>query len=284
MNYGERGDFKQAETYLRQALALQRRLHGNVHPDLAEAMNNLGWALMGLNQPVGAEPLYRLALEMKRRMLGDAHPELAAGLNNLAFVLETRRDFKGAEKAYREALAMNRKLLGDSHPDIAMTMSNLAFVLYQKGDHQAGIELLKGSLSMSRHELGSEHPDVAGTASDLAYLLTGEGADSEAEQLVDESLAIRRRCWVAIIRKWAAPSTSGRTCCSPPIASRKPGKRPRRRDEYSRSACRRITGKSRWRRTWRVRRWSVCVTTRTPSDCCSTARMGCRRPPCRVSL
>ena len=83
---------------------------------------------------------------------------------------------------------------------------------------------------MSRSELGAEHPDVAGTASDLGYLLTLGGR-------LRRSGAARRRepgnspqgARRANIRRWAAHSTSRRTCCSPSTASRKPGKRPRGR-------------------------------------------------------
>ena len=98
VNFGERGDFKQAEMYLRAgADDAAQAAPGRCIPTLAEAMNNLAWALMGLGQPAEAEPLYREALEMKRKLCGDAHPELAAGLNNLAFTREMRGDYRGAE-------------------------------------------------------------------------------------------------------------------------------------------------------------------------------------------
>ena len=51
VNFGERGDFKQANAYLHEALAMQRELHGSVHPDLAEALNNLAWSLMVSTSP-----------------------------------------------------------------------------------------------------------------------------------------------------------------------------------------------------------------------------------------
>ena len=63
VNFGERGDFKQAEVYLRQALELQSELHPGVHPDLAEAMNNLAWALQELGEFDGGRgALSRVAL------------------------------------------------------------------------------------------------------------------------------------------------------------------------------------------------------------------------------
>ena len=125
VNFGERGNFNQAVVYLRQALELQRDLHAGLHPDLAEAMNNLAWALQELGEYDEAETLYRESLYVKRKLLGDAHPELAAGLINLAYVLETRGDYRGAEKAYREELK--------DHPRNGWSLLGLQQALKGKG-------------------------------------------------------------------------------------------------------------------------------------------------------
>ena len=98
VNFGERGDFKQAEVYLRQALASSAKLHPGAHPDLAEAINNLAWALQESRRVHGGRGAVPRGAGLKRKLLGDAHPELAAGLNNLGFVLETRGDYRGAER------------------------------------------------------------------------------------------------------------------------------------------------------------------------------------------
>jgi tetratricopeptide (TPR) repeat protein len=193
---GDRDDFKGAEVYLRQALEMQRQLQKGkgAHPLLAEALNNLAWALNGLGRPAEAEPLYREALEMKRKLYPDGHIELASGLNNLAFTREMLGDYRGAESAYREALAMNRKRLQkDSSPEIAANLSNLAFVLYAKGDRREAVDMLRQSLDMNRREETPNLPTIAGGATALAYWLIDVRGYDEAERLVQESLAIRRK-------------------------------------------------------------------------------------------
>jgi tetratricopeptide (TPR) repeat protein len=194
VNAGDREDYKQAEVYLRQALEIQRKLQEDAaHPLLAEALNNLAWALMSLGRPAEAEPLLEEALEMKRKLYRDSHYELASGLNNLAYTREMLGDFAGAEDAYREALAMNRRRLGASHPEIAANLTNLSYVLYAKGEHRAAIEMLRESLDMNRRELPADHNTIASVATGLANLLIGERGYAEAERLVEESLGIRRR-------------------------------------------------------------------------------------------
>ena len=96
---------------LREAAAMQRALHPDKpHPALAQATDNLAFALMELGKPEEAEPLSRLALSMKRQLYGEIHPETSLGLNNLAYVFEARKRYDDAEGAYRQALAINRQL------------------------------------------------------------------------------------------------------------------------------------------------------------------------------
>ncbi len=193
LNYYERGQYDKAVAQLRDALAMQKKLHPSAHPALAQSIDNLAYALAALGKFDEAEPLTRQALAMKRLLYGEVHPETAMGLNNLAYLLESRGNFTGAETTYREALAVNRKLLGASHPTIALNLSNIAFVEYAKGARLSAINNLRESLDMSRRELGPDHPEVGGRASSLAYWLTEEGKYDEAGLLVDEALAIRRK-------------------------------------------------------------------------------------------
>ena len=53
---------------LREAVAMQRKLHDGPHPDLAEALNNLGFVTPDNKE---AEKLFREALAMKRVLYSD---------------------------------------------------------------------------------------------------------------------------------------------------------------------------------------------------------------------
>jgi tetratricopeptide (TPR) repeat protein len=172
---------------------MQRKLHPQGHPALAEAINNVAWVLMNQDRPDEAEPLYAEVLAMQRKLFGDAHPDLAVALNNVGFARDRRGDLRGAEASYLEALRMNRRLLGERHPEVAKMMSNLALVIYAQGRRSEAIDLQRASLAMRRDLLGNEHPDVAGAAASLAYWLADAGSLDEAEALVNESLATRRR-------------------------------------------------------------------------------------------
>ena len=63
-----------AEPLYREALDMQRKLLGDAHPDLALALNNLGYARERRGDYRGAEAAYQEALKMNRALLGERHP------------------------------------------------------------------------------------------------------------------------------------------------------------------------------------------------------------------
>ena len=87
---------------LREAVAMRREIHDGPHPQLAEALNNLGFVIDETGQNSEAEQLFREALEMKRVLLGSDHPEIAIGLNNVAFALYEQRKYDAGGGLLRE--------------------------------------------------------------------------------------------------------------------------------------------------------------------------------------
>ena len=190
----QRGDLKAAIPLMQGALDIQRRLHGTgPHPDLAEAINNLGFLYEEEGNHDAAEKLFREALAMNRRLLGDKHKEIAAGLSNLAFVEKEKGDLTHAEANFRQALAMQRELLGEVHPDVAMTLNNLAYVYSDLGNTRDKLLMQRESLAVYRQLFPGDHPDVARVADQLGYFLMQAGEYTEAEREVREALAMRRR-------------------------------------------------------------------------------------------
>lgn len=190
----QRGDLKAAIPLMQSALDIQRRLHGTEpHPDLAEAINNLGFLYEEESNHDAAEKLFREALAMNRRLLGDKHKEIAAGLSNLAFVEKEKGDLTHAEANFRQALAMQRELLGEMHPDVAMTLNNLAYVYSDLGNTRDKLLMQRESLAVYRQLFPGDHPDVARVADQLGYFLMQAGEYTEAEREVREALAMRRR-------------------------------------------------------------------------------------------
>ena len=76
---------------MEQALAIDKKVHGNEHPDVARDLNNLA-ALLD-EDPKNwdeAEKLYKESLAIRKKVFGDDHPKVAIALNNLAQLLQAQ--------------------------------------------------------------------------------------------------------------------------------------------------------------------------------------------------
>jgi tetratricopeptide (TPR) repeat protein len=101
-----RGDHKEAAALLEEALAMQRRLLPEDHPDIATSLNNLANCHESQGEYGKAVLLHEEALAMQRRLLPEDHPDIATSLNNLASCHESQGEYGKAVLLHEEALAM----------------------------------------------------------------------------------------------------------------------------------------------------------------------------------
>jgi tetratricopeptide (TPR) repeat protein len=186
------GDYVQAETHYQQALAIQRTLLGEQHPDIATSLNNLAVLYGDTGNYAQAESLSRQALAMRRAVFGEVHPEVAASLNNLAALYASMGDYAQAEPLYRQAVEIWRTSVGEGHPNVATSLSNLASLHESMGDYVLAEPLLEQALVIRRTALGEQHPDTTASLNNLAVLYVLTGRYDKAEPLLEQALAIRR--------------------------------------------------------------------------------------------
>ncbi len=191
--YFSLGQFERAEPLFRRALDLRRRVHGEVHTDVAGSLIDLGQSVSGQGNYAASEQLFGEALAMNRKLRGDEHPDVAWGLTNLANSLRLQGAYAAAESLYRDALAMNRKLLKEDDPFLANSLDDLASILQDKGDYAEAEALLREALAHYHSRLGAEHRDVAICLYKLALLLHAKGDHSAGEAVAREALAISRK-------------------------------------------------------------------------------------------
>ena len=181
---------------------MKRRLYGDKHPEIANALENLASALQDKGDLARAEPLYRQALAMWRELLGDTHPEVANALHNLASLQYDRGDTRtGAREPARIAGDLSSGIsAGPSHGRLRAEPDRLlADDGRQYGEADSDIQ---EALAMRRRLLGDRHPGVASSQVVLATLQVA-------------SISIRRR-W----SRRAARLTSIRGAVGHPLAYR----------------------------------------------------------------
>ncbi len=180
--------FVESEALFREAMAMNRRLHGDQHPDIATGLNNLGLLYRSQGRLPQAEAAYSEALAMRRQLLGPEHPEIAQVLVNLALSFYDQGDMAEAISHNRDALAIQTKALGERHPEVAATLSMLGRFLAEDGQRVEAEEKLRAALALYEGLIDPQHPDIAIAEMGLADLLVGEGERlTEASALANAS-------------------------------------------------------------------------------------------------
>ncbi|NOS68999.1 MAG: tetratricopeptide repeat protein, partial [Verrucomicrobia bacterium] len=185
------GNHATAATYLRQALALERKLVGNEHPAVANTLETLALALKRQKQPHlvnEAEKMAREALAIQRKLFGNEHAYVANSLYNLGLVLRTAGKLAEAESAHKEALGLQRKLFGNESTAVAESLNSLAAVLHHEGKLAESEAVNREALAIYIKLFGKEHQFVANALGTLATTLVDQHKNAEAERMLKDVL------------------------------------------------------------------------------------------------
>jgi tetratricopeptide (TPR) repeat protein len=185
------GKLSEAESYYREALAIQRRVLGNEHPDTLAQIHNIGLLLMYQHKLDQAEPFVREAEQKMRRVLGDDHPNTLMAICNLGYLLEREGRLDQAESYEREALTKARRALGEDHPVTLVAIMLTGMVLEKKGEHAEAEKLLAPADAVTRKVFTGSNAFLRATFLDqlgLARTGLGEYAIAEGELLEAQSI------------------------------------------------------------------------------------------------
>ena len=94
--------FEEGEKVARQAVDMDRRLHGDQHPETAWGLRALGIALQAQQKLDEAEPVFRESLTIFRRFYADDHVYVQWVVDMLKTVLEARGDKSALESLAKE--------------------------------------------------------------------------------------------------------------------------------------------------------------------------------------
>ena len=114
------------------AAALEREItrriaaHGELHPDVAAAINDLATFYSENESFDRALPLYERALAIQQTILGDAHPETVQTLTDLAICHLDRDENDLGKPLLERALEYQAVILGPSHADVGAIRDVLA--------------------------------------------------------------------------------------------------------------------------------------------------------------
>jgi tetratricopeptide (TPR) repeat protein len=182
----ERGDYAEAETLYRRALALARTRAQDIQ-SVVGVQANLALLLVDRGEMAEAEKLMREILSIDRKRLGSNDPNLAFDLNNLGRLLLLTGRYDESEPLLREAAAILKQ---NGHGYLFAVMGNLGELLTAKGDAAAAEPVLAEALSTGLAVMGAQNQDVAKVRAKYAACLFHLGRYPPAEEQLLAALPV----------------------------------------------------------------------------------------------
>jgi tetratricopeptide (TPR) repeat protein len=188
-------EFVEARAALERALAIDEKVYGPEHPQVAASVNNLGMVLKELGELAEARKAFERALAIDEKAYPPEHPQVATFMNNLGLVLKELGELAEARKVLERALAIDEKAYPPEHPQVATFMNNLGLVLKELGELAEARKVLERALTIDEKVYGLKHPNVARDVNNLGLVLQDLGELAGARVAYERALAIDEKVY-----------------------------------------------------------------------------------------
>jgi CHAT domain-containing protein/Flp pilus assembly protein TadD len=202
-----------------QVVAIERRLLGKGHEDLAVSLDQLGALYAELGRFDDARGAHREALALFEARYGPSHWKVtdarlalddvdrlarlkpdgrrqlakAERQNSRVVELFAQGKWQEAAELARESLQTVGRILGTKHHHVAAALNNLGLLHKSAGDYAEAERLYRRASGIWRETLTGQHPRYAASLNNLATLYQEQGDYARAEPLVRKALGINRQ-------------------------------------------------------------------------------------------
>lgn len=175
------GDYAKAEKYIKAMLAESRRYRGNIHPEVADTLEQLALFYSRRGRHAEAESYRRQSRAVQEKIRTDkAYLSRTAHLE-AGDEAENEGDVAGAEKHYKVALAVTRKSLGSRHPQVADILHLLSMLYSNQGRYAEAVTLYLEVLEIQEMEYGAENYSLVLTLVYISEFYIDQGHHVQAE-------------------------------------------------------------------------------------------------------
>jgi tetratricopeptide (TPR) repeat protein len=171
------GDYRLAEAYLKEALAIQQQTLGKRDADIIACLSDVGFVLKDQGKFAEAKDYFEQALVITRHLRGVNHPETAVSLNNLGLVYKDLRKVLEADGYFKEALKITEEQ-SENHSDSVASLHNLAWLLVDQGDERSRVgarSYLERALRIQQKMFGEQDLRTVESLNGLGELLLRQG-------------------------------------------------------------------------------------------------------------
>jgi eukaryotic-like serine/threonine-protein kinase len=184
------GHYAEANLLYTRSLELDRKIYGNSHPAVSDALSNLGQLQEVWGHYPQAEEFERQALDISRSWYGGDHPDTARKMTALAGTLIYENHYSDAEKLLRKAADIQTRTYGAMHPRVAYVLNLLGSVANARRDFE---DAERDDLKMAeiyRTAFGADDYRVAVALGNLGGVYQNENKRGKAEESFREALRI----------------------------------------------------------------------------------------------
>jgi len=182
--------FSDAEATTLRAIALDRSLLGETHPQTATDILNLASLRATQRRFPEAEQLYREGLASLRSWYGPDHPDVIMESGLLALTLVSQHRDAEAEPILRSTLLAETKIYGPVHERVALTLMSLGDIAVHQGKWSEAEHSYGQSLEIYRTIFGDGSARAAHAQVNLGRVYLEEGRPAAAEPLLRSAVAV----------------------------------------------------------------------------------------------
>jgi serine/threonine-protein kinase len=184
------GDYAESDSLNRRVLEMDKKLHGERHPHVADDLINLGANQYEWGHYAEAERFYRQALDIIEAWYGRNNPETASAMTMLGRALVAEKKFTEAGTLAREALAIQEQVYGPVHPRVASALSEVGKVAMQEGKLDEAEASFRRMEEIYRSVYSNKHYLIGIAEANRASVYMEKKEYARAEALYRDALAV----------------------------------------------------------------------------------------------
>jgi tetratricopeptide (TPR) repeat protein len=173
-------------------LEIQKRIHGERHPNVAETLHCLGCVQARRGDQTAALRTLENCYNMRLEFLGLDHPLQATTLHEIAKIRLQRGRVKKAIHICDSALQIRKESLSENHVDVATASMTKASCLVARGDFNEANQLFLEACAIAKEAVGEKHPIVAEIQVQIGTMHLRKCHFEEAAESVNKALEIYR--------------------------------------------------------------------------------------------
>ncbi|HSS66652.1 MAG TPA: serine/threonine-protein kinase [Gammaproteobacteria bacterium] len=185
--YEDRALQEEVEALRLQNIELRKKRLGADHPDVAEALDNLGAMYYWLSRYEEAVEYHHQAEILRRKTRGDAHQDTVASISNRANALLALGRYTEAEPLFREAHPHESEYFGSESRWALRLLFRIARCRAGQDDLAEAQRMLRDVLPRQRKALGDTHEDTLNTWMELGDVLFQMGRMEQAHETLRQA-------------------------------------------------------------------------------------------------